>query len=546
MTYRPAIGFIPACTLVAVFAMANFAIAGAATAQVTDQRRANRRAFVEDLLRGLIESQVPQQLPPRQVTGRQPLPPGRQPIQRPVVEVSPDMLAVRNGLSQMAGQYDGLIRELQTMEFRSPRIRPLMADALQVRAAVDGLARKAELYPRVDALTADYQAIDRNYRVLTHRLRETGQMTDACQRVLQQIDTLDTQLCERFGIRPQIDRRELLRLTTTLRSDFQHTLQDLYYESNDQPELRPALQSGKVLLANLNQATGLISTADYEQIVAAYQGCHDQWRDFNRQLYRFPNQRIIRDVQQLKSTGAQIQDLLYLHSEVDREYLQFLAGAVSSNAAGMMNLVTMTHLLNCPDPVRMVNDAREFCALADGLKSNVAAGQPIEDLAWDFRLFDVQWSTMRDQLAALNDELINQRLSEINYTVATLGLNVGEGPAISADQMLQLTSQLDQLTYQLQRETDRRLGRGGYQAGFANQLRKRSEDLHDGIHVLQTSLAAGETVQQVSRQVRRVTRSWDKVTPQLAKMSERDQRDLAYLRSQIEPSMVKLKLVFSR
>ena len=506
--------------------------------------RANRRAFVEDLLRGLIDSQTPNN---RSVptNNRGTRVPNGQRVERPVIEVSPEMRSVRANLDSMATQYDTLIDQLQTNEFRSPYFRPLMADALQVRAEVANLSRKAELYPRIQTLVPDYQQIDRDYRMLTHRLRQTNQLTKPATQCLDRIAKIDTKLCGLFGIEPQIDRRELLRLTTALRSDFQHMLQDIYYESNRRPELVPVLNDGKRLYANINQATGLISSAPYPTIVDSFKGCHQQWRNFNRQLYPFADERVLRDLQQIESHGAQIRDQLYLETELDREYLAFLASAINDGTTNVLDLVTVNHLLKYKDPNQMLLNARELCEMGQTLKSNIVAGQSMDDLAWDYRLFDVQWGTLHDQLTSLNDTRINQRLPDIAYTVSTLRQNFGEGPAMSIEQMTQMTARLDQLTYQLERDIDQLMAAGGYSGGVARGIRKDSHRLHESVHNLQANLAAGQSVPQVSGQVRQVYRAWDKTKARIAKLNERDRRNLSLFRSQIEPSMVKLKLVFS-
>ena len=165
----------------------------------------------------------------------------------------------------------------------------------------------------------------------------------------------------------------------------------------------------------------------------------------------------------------------------------------------------------------------------------------LSDLADDA----VRTSSIEEVLEIANAALVKMSTSCDDYTARFVKQELNSGGDLSEFSEIQLKIQT-----RLRNDTDDAAKRVYLNFTKPENVNGReviwAEDLHDGIHVLQTSLAAGETVQQVSRQVRRVTRSWDKVTPQLAKMSERDQRDLAYLRSQIEPSMVKLKLVFSR
>ena len=514
-----------------------------ATDSFAQDARANRRAFVEDLLRGLVNSQHSEGPNTR---GNNPgtRVPRDQPGQRPVIEVSPKMRSVRENLTAMAGQYDILIRELQTLELRSPYFRPLMADALQVRAEVEAISRKAQIYPSIDPLVTDYQRLDRDYRVLTQRLRQSHQLSTPVAQCLDRIAQIDTKLCDLFGIEPQIDRRELLRLTTTLRSDFQHLLQDIYYASNRRPELTPIFNDGKRLYTNINHATGLISSAAYPAIAASFKGCHQQWRNFSQQLYPYADERLLRDLQQIETHGAQIRDQLYLETELDREYLAFLASSVNTGTVDMLDSVTMNHLLRSKDPNQMLANAREFCQLGEALEKSIAGGKTVEKLAWDFRLFDVQWLNMHNQLGSLKDASINQRLSDINYTVSTLRQGLGEGTGLSIDQMTQMTAQLDQLTYQLEREIDRMMAAGGYSGGFARSIRRDAHQLHVSVHDLETNIAAGQSIKDLSGQIRQVWRSWDKTKNHIAKLNDTDQRSLYRFDTQIEPAMVKLKLVF--
>ena len=153
---------------------------------------------------------------------------------------------------------------------------------------------------------------------------------------------------------------------------------------------------------------------------------------------------------------------------------------------------------------------------------------------------------MQSQLAQLNDASINQRLADINYTVSTLSQSFGEGNGLSIDQMIQMTARLDQLTYQLDREIDRMMATGAYGGGFARSIRKDAHQLNVSVHDLQSNIAAGQSIKSVASQVRQVYRGWDKTKARIAKLNDADQRRLYRFDSQIEPTMVKLKLVFEK
>jgi len=123
-----------------------FLIGFSSFADAQDQR-ARRRALVEDLLRGLIDSQVPDQPDPRYSQPRQSQPrPGvprvPQPRPRPtvkpvVVEVTPTMLTARKSFTKWNTACGQLITEIRQHEIESPQLRPLLGDALKVQANID-------------------------------------------------------------------------------------------------------------------------------------------------------------------------------------------------------------------------------------------------------------------------------------------------------------------------------------------------------------------------------------------------------------------------
>jgi tetrahydromethanopterin S-methyltransferase subunit A len=85
---------------------------------------------------------------------------------------------------------------------------------------------------------------------------------------------------------------------------------------------------------------------------------------------------------------------------------------------------------------------------------------------------------------------------------------------------------------------------GGYNSGFARSIRKDAHQLHVSVHDLQTDIAAGQSIRDVSGQVRQVCRMWDKTKNRMAKLNDTDRWNVSRFDGQIEPIMVKLKLVF--
>ena len=525
-------------------------------ASAQDQR-ARRRALVQDLLRGLIDSQIPDDLNRRQaqpgvpqkrsgVPGRSPQPTQPRARVKPVVvEVTPTMLKARKSFSTWNTTSVKLIEEIRLHEHESPQLRPLLGDALKVKADIEVLCRKAELYPNISPLQKEFQVLDADWRMLSYRLKSSGALTPKCSGFVDSISTLDQELCGIFQIEPQINRAEIQRLATKLSADYDHLLHDLYYVCRGQPNGRQVLAKGQELQALVTQACAMIGRGNYESIVSNYKTVTGKWKAFHRQIHPFEDERIRRSVGDMEVTASLLREQLWLPIELDREYLAALSGTVAADAGNIFQSISMAQLLKSKSPGLALNSAREFQHACTNFGNSISSVATVEDLKWDYRLFEVQWGQMRKMLNGFGVRKVDNRLEDIEYSMSTLRKSFGNRPVMDYNQLCQLTGNLGALFQQTSLNIQRRVVEPRYQPGFQERICAAAD---------KCSLYAGQINQRLIRNPNLVLSQkdlnglfaqWRTLKPLMNQCQDVDKRQFLQARSQIEPLMVKLQVVFA-
>ena len=510
--------------------------------------RERRRALFEDLLKGLIESQQNNnQPPPTQVRPGTtiPFPPTVARPPRTVVEVSPEMVKARQSLAAWNMTCAQLIQEIRHHEYESPQLRPLLADTLKVKANIELLSRKAQLYPTIQPLVADFQIIDADWRILSHRLKASGGLTKECTTFLNTISALDSQLCSTFGIEPQINRLELQRLATKLSSDYDHLLHDVYYVVRSQPDGRQILNDGKQLQTLIAQSSALINRGSYDSIVDAYRRVIGNWKIYSRRLHLLGDERIRRSISDMEVTGALLREQLWLPVEIDREYLGGMADNVAKDAQKVFDSITLSQLLKTKMPGNTVNSAREFQAACDTFSRSIRSGSPMEDLQWDFRLFEVQWEEMHHMFHEFEISRVDNRLEDIEFSMATLKNTFGETPVMDYSAMRQLTANLGALLRQTSLDIHRRVVVPRYDNQFHDSICSTADRIANSADQLHQTIMRNPNVTLRRQDLSDLFLQWRTLKPMMMQCQPVDRDAFLKMRGQIEPLMVKLQVVFA-
>lgn len=197
--------------------------------------REQRREFVQGLMRTFLEAQVERHLGPRH---------SHPPHVKPV-PVSPTMNKARAILASFSQESGRLRSALHADASRASTPRRYVGNAFQVNAAATALANQATASSQLEPLVENVRTLDREWRLLSHRLQQVEGLSEACRRSVQQLDRYDNELCALFGVQPQIDHRELLRAADALAIDLKYLVQDIEIELGKSSKYRELVVAGR-------------------------------------------------------------------------------------------------------------------------------------------------------------------------------------------------------------------------------------------------------------------------------------------------------------
>lgn len=509
-------------------------------AQVSDQTRQKRREFIGGLLKTLIDSQDHDH---GDHGGFQPRP--NQPVNPGIpLAGTRSLQEMRQGLSQFAIQADELVRDLQKAQFESPQARALLADAMQIRAQTSALIRYANRVSDHREIIADYQALDQNWRVLAHRIRQTPGIDAHCLGLVDQLQSYGDQMCTCLGVEPTLNRAELVRLTSAMRLSFQHLLQDIFYDHRNNPKVPRILDEGNELFAKINQAAALIEREPYDSIVASYEDIVKSWKHYTRKLRPLQTERIRRDIEEIESLGRAIHEQLWLPVQLDTDYVIDVVQGIESDVAKLYASITLEDLLQCENPGTVLNTAREFRRRCGALSTSLQGG--LESWMWDYQLFNVQWYALLNQCQSIQHPRVARRLREIDDAMISLTQVMGQGPAITRDDLIQLTGQLDQIATDIQRAVNEHVVRDrNYDRRFRSEIDDRSRRLHDAVHDCHQALIVGRRQQDLNQELRIIFDHWTAFKQLANQCNDQHRQSFHGFRRSMEPLMVKLQVIFS-
>jgi hypothetical protein len=515
------------------------------SANADGQDRQKRREFIQDLLKGLIESEIGRGNQPNVLPGQPPRRPNNPNVGRPVatVEVSKDMLRARQSLAQWNTAAAELVSELRHHEQESPQLRPILADAMRFQASVGGLARRSQISPTLAPLTSDFAALDRDWRLISNRIKSTRGIPADCAGFVNTINDLDSQLSGLFKIEPTVDRMELGRLATTMTNDFDHLLRGVYYSVRGQRGSDQLIREGQQLQAKIGQAASLVNRGSYESMVNAFRSTVGDWRGFSQKVMALRDERLRYSIQHIEDTGRQIQEQLFLPVELDRGYLVSTTQSLAAEADQVFRSISLADMLNHNSPQAVMRKCRAFTKACGDLGEKLSSGRNEKQLEWSFRSVSKSWETLHDELHELKLPAVDRQIENMTLSVNSVGNALNANVALNHDELVHLFSELDAVCRQAAFDAHQYINEQRYSVAFHDQmcggfdeLQRTAYDLHrqsinPAFKVKPNSLAP-------------MFNQWNQLRPLMAQCKGADKRRFADLRQQIEPMMVKLQILY--
>ncbi|MEZ5940377.1 MAG: hypothetical protein R3C18_03225 [Planctomycetaceae bacterium] len=501
---------------------------------------AQRREFVEDLLRTLIESQTRRD----QDRDRNPPNPNEQ-APPPRVRPNPQANAIDVQLDAMSKDTMQLAVALQ-YEVRSlPELRPVLGRLLQMEASLDALTGRNR-FDR-NTLTTQFAAIDRDWRWIEYRLNQT---TDAGRQIRQLVTSVsehERKLCELLGVEPQLDRPELLRVSGELTTKYRQLMEAIYRDLPRNPRLSGLLGEGQQLQIRYQQMTALINFTNYSQLATEFKNCQLGLVEFRRKLHPVATDDIRRNLFLVEESSRELQELLWIPIEFDDAYLDMLVHTAEADARQLLASIAVPDLLAHPDATRALQVAREFDQSLTQFVNAVHKHSKREALLWDYRLLDVQWSAFAGECQRFPSPLIQQQAIAVGSRFELVGKGLGFHTGYDRGQLVKLVSRLDELCFQFEQAAEQQvLNAGGYPPQFRNRFQASVESLHEAAHTLHEEISTQHVNPvHIREHAEQLVKSWQNCKTHVANCRPDHQQILYQVVAQTEPLMVQLQVLFT-
>jgi len=506
---------------------------GPLAAQPQPDDRSRRRDFVEGLLQNLIESQLNRLRPPP------PGPPGRRP--------APEIRQVQQTLAAFSQESSRLIEALEDDMKRLPGIRPVLGDALQVKAASAVLVEKSARAHDLRWIQEDAQNLDRDWRVLSYRLQQTQELSRPCLQHVDNLNKLDQTLCTLLGIQPQLDRTELIRLTAGLTADLQNLLEEIEIEMPRSPTRDQVVLEGYRARQQARLVSAAIAEpAPYDMVVAEYRRFHNLWTSLAARLRPLPLRRVERNVRRIWQTDREMSELLWIPFSVDRTQLLHLSKILVGDVDDLFDGVSLNMLIDLPAADRVLPTAGEFYGLCEYFLICVEDGQGYPELAGAYRDVEEAWPRFASCFQPLKAGEVPRLLKEIEQAVASLREALGIRPLLDVEMAMQLTALVDNLAEHFEQDVTNHFRQaGGYEKEFQTEVLQTATAFRQTAHHLHEAMTGGNSADHLRRDIAETSQVWDRLYGYVPKFTAEEKAHLQEVAAKLGPALVKLQMLFA-
>lgn len=491
--------------------------------------RQQRRQFVEGLLQTLIESQLNRD-------PRQPPRPNQPPPQTGMVEA-------RRQLTEFSTHSTQLVHHLDDRAARSPGARPLLGDALKLNASLSHLNARAATARRLEDLQPDFRALDRDWRVLSYRLRQAEGLGDDCLRCVTRLNELDGSLCEVLGVSPQVDSRELLTVSAAVNTSLAHLIEDIEIEL---PRTRRGsllrVEAGQVQQRSIWFGRAISERRDHQALVAQFQAFHDSWRALAAKIRAVGHRHLDRNVRRIDESVYLLHELLWIPQPVNYAQLTYLTDRLTADVDRLFDEVSLNMLLEVPRVERVLAPAGEFYGLCQNFANSVATQAPLEQLRSDYRFLVEAWPELTGHFSVFKRPAVIHSLRAIEESFVALRDTIGLRPSVDWRRGTEIAAALSVLAGRLTVDVQRRVfSNSNYEQQFRVASARHASGFQGASRRLHESLVRRDAA-AIGQHCERLATAWSKLTEDcFQQLNDAERQHFADARLQITQQVVQLQ-----
>lgn len=519
-----------------IFAVAGIGLVSTSLGTVAAaQPNERRRDFVDGVLRVLVETQV---LPYLARDG--------QPPPDPRLPADPRCREARIALEEFSAKSGELIATLRQEVGVRPELRPLLGDAIAVKAMTDILLRRFEAQPDMTLLADGFLVVDQHWRTLATRLDGSFAVSATCRECVRTLNACGGRVCQRLGIGPQVDREQIVQLLATLTGHLRGLLDDVAGAPQRSRDSQALLIEGQRLQMQVSLLMGNASRpGPYAEFLSQYRAVYKDWRALADRLRSLDLRDGERHIRRINHVHRQLHEVLWIPYEMDRASLARCAATLNRNVDAVCERISLKMLLATPDAAGVFEAARELRSMCTDFSQAAAGQDSLDSLRWDFRPLDVQWQQFLAGFQGLAAPELSQHLAYVDDNFLAVQELLGITPLVDIEQAVELAGQVDSLTDLLSHDLAERLGPSSrYPQQFRREALAAAEAVHKSSHQLHDDLLRRPQPESIRKNSEGLSAAWQALQEYVGKLDHRDRAVVTRNYERLAPAMARLQMMF--
>ncbi len=515
--------------------------------------RQERRQFVDELLQTLIDSKIdsrdnPRANRPSNRTARASAAPSVTSASRSRSTDVGKMREIESKLTSMAQDLSGLVSQLHADVNRTPGIRSLLSDSLNVSAGATLVARQSATARSVSELSSEYQQVDQDWRLLSHRLGQFRELSSRARAFVRRVNDTNDLVGKLMDVQPQLDRNELFREVSTLTSALRNLMEDIDTDVDDRNLRYSLMNEGRQVYAqgqNLNRRVA--TNGSYASVKSDYEQFRRLWSPFADRVRDLDYAYVARQLRRVQSADRHVQELLWMSTEVDRGELPYLAQVLRTDATVLMESVTLKQLAEIEGTREgLVENAATFNTTCSDFADLVRNGDDKDTLADVYYYLADDWKKFARSIRQIDTRVARQKYREIDRSVIELRDILGVRPTLDRDRGTQSAAQLENLASYYDRNIRETLSRGGrFSQDFRQKTARASSEFLKTSKSIHANLARGQNIRTLRQQANQLSKEWETLVSYTSRIPQDRNGTLDSLRRRMTPLLVDMQAMLA-
>ncbi len=471
---------------------------------------------------------------------------GTFPPTTPGTSLTAEMRKVRPLIKDFATEVPQLTYLLSDEQRRLPNIRTMVNDATSMAAMAISLDKHAQKLNDHRQLIQEFEQFDAAWRELSYRLEAVRGLSKDVREEVASLSDLETQIRDSIGMRPQVNRQELVQKTNNLALDLRNLTEDVQAEIRGAESRKYQVDLNRARQQVLNLASLVDDPAgNMDDVVNEYTRFQEIWYPQRAKLQELNNSYLERSLRRITQGDGEIHQLLLLPTKVDSGELVYLTSALKKNIDEFFDRMSLKLLMHLKHADRVAGVATEFYGVNEHFVDIVKSGANHDELVDAYHYIEQAQRNFSVVFGDLESDDALNALGQIEQTITALGqsLQVQSGD-LNRQQAIELAANVEGLTDQLEYAAKRWLARDRQQ--FSRQCLEAIAQLREETLQLHQDLVAGGSTSNLRREIDSIYNLWRETYGYLVKCQTEDRPTLGRISSRVTPALVELRTMLAQ